>query len=689
MANRFPLIFNSGAGQIQELAASDNLDLTSSNLVNAGILFTSSGSQTAPSLQIGSGTTYNPGLYSPGTDQLAISTSGTGWVFVDASGNVGVGTASPAAKLDVNGKTIVSNEGANPLNLYKYGTASPSILMYGANGTAASPTQTLTGDVIAGLNAFGRGSSDWAGGPSVRITAIATENNGGTSNRGADIKFETVATGGTSLQERLRLTSAGLLGLGVSAPQAKLHISDLTASALELMRLQVNLTSPSGNKSITWADSTDVVGRISVDYTSPTVKMRFGSLYNSGYQTSDLMTLTPTGLGIGSASPEQLLHLLKNQNGSTGFLVDNQWGTAGASASLTLKTADVAGSSTATFTIDKYKNGSAIIANNETNSAGNLSFNVGSSERARIDSSGRLLIGTVTTTGKLTLVSDIDPGTTAAGIAVSLSGIGGGTATAQYGIRVTGTGYNNSTNVYGVHSALTQQLTSPTYGGYFSAISLYAQGYGVYAETTCTNPVTGGTSYAGYFKANSSAAGTNYNNIGLRIENAATTGSLSRGLYVSTVSGPTTVIPFQVDHAGTERARIDSSGRLLVGTASAGAGTADATSIVGSSLNQSTGLRSLSSGGTLDLNLLGTGIVGHLYVGSVYTANAATRTNTVFFITTRQGNATVITSLNSGNGSSGGRTFTITNPSANIFRFTDTSSSACTVSMSFVGSITF
>ena len=29
MANRFPLIFNSGAGQIQELAASDNLDLTS------------------------------------------------------------------------------------------------------------------------------------------------------------------------------------------------------------------------------------------------------------------------------------------------------------------------------------------------------------------------------------------------------------------------------------------------------------------------------------------------------------------------------------------------------------------------------------------------------------------------------------------------------------------------------------
>ena len=107
MANRFPLIFNSGAGQIQELAASDNLDLTSSNLVNAGILFTSSGSQTAPSLQIGSGTTYNPGLYSPGTDQLSISTSGSGRLFVDSAGKIGIGAASVAGLLQIKYATDV------------------------------------------------------------------------------------------------------------------------------------------------------------------------------------------------------------------------------------------------------------------------------------------------------------------------------------------------------------------------------------------------------------------------------------------------------------------------------------------------------------------------------------------------------------------------------------------------------
>ena len=38
MADRFPLIFNTSAGQIQELAASDNLDMTSSSISNLSSL---------------------------------------------------------------------------------------------------------------------------------------------------------------------------------------------------------------------------------------------------------------------------------------------------------------------------------------------------------------------------------------------------------------------------------------------------------------------------------------------------------------------------------------------------------------------------------------------------------------------------------------------------------------------------
>jgi hypothetical protein len=60
-----------------------------------------SGTAAAPSVSVG---TTDNGIYSPGTDQVAISTNGTGRLFVDANGNVGVGTASPSSLLHVNGE---------------------------------------------------------------------------------------------------------------------------------------------------------------------------------------------------------------------------------------------------------------------------------------------------------------------------------------------------------------------------------------------------------------------------------------------------------------------------------------------------------------------------------------------------------------------------------------------------------
>jgi hypothetical protein len=61
------------------------------------------GSAATPSLKFTGDT--NTGIYSPGADQVAISTNGTGRLFVDASGLVGVGTSSPQA-LHVSTPTI-------------------------------------------------------------------------------------------------------------------------------------------------------------------------------------------------------------------------------------------------------------------------------------------------------------------------------------------------------------------------------------------------------------------------------------------------------------------------------------------------------------------------------------------------------------------------------------------------------
>jgi hypothetical protein len=66
---------------------------------------TSTGTSTAASfIPTGSSVPTN-GVYLPATNSVAISTNGTGRLFVDASGNVGLGTSSPSTRLSVVGIT--------------------------------------------------------------------------------------------------------------------------------------------------------------------------------------------------------------------------------------------------------------------------------------------------------------------------------------------------------------------------------------------------------------------------------------------------------------------------------------------------------------------------------------------------------------------------------------------------------
>jgi hypothetical protein len=47
-------------------------------------------------------------VFSPGANQLAVATNGTGRLFVDATGLVGIGTSAPIAKLDIAGGTTIT-----------------------------------------------------------------------------------------------------------------------------------------------------------------------------------------------------------------------------------------------------------------------------------------------------------------------------------------------------------------------------------------------------------------------------------------------------------------------------------------------------------------------------------------------------------------------------------------------------
>jgi hypothetical protein len=55
----------------------------------------------------------NTGIYSPGADQVAISTGGTGRLFVNASGNVGLGTSTPGSILTAKGPIASTSDWGN------------------------------------------------------------------------------------------------------------------------------------------------------------------------------------------------------------------------------------------------------------------------------------------------------------------------------------------------------------------------------------------------------------------------------------------------------------------------------------------------------------------------------------------------------------------------------------------------
>lgn len=101
------------------------------------------GSASVPSVKFVGDT--NTGIYSPGADQLAIATGGTGRLFVDASGRVGIGTL-PQSTLDVKGDGRFFNPASN--TSLSVGRLGDSVYNNGIYIYSAYNSNTLTYGVV-------------------------------------------------------------------------------------------------------------------------------------------------------------------------------------------------------------------------------------------------------------------------------------------------------------------------------------------------------------------------------------------------------------------------------------------------------------------------------------------------------------------------------------------------------------
>ena len=153
------------------------------------------GSAGSPSLYFSGDT--NTGIYSPGADQVGISTGGTGRVFVQSNGNLGVGTVTATA---AQGK-IHSRADQNTV----------SSLLVLQNKDEGS-------DAGGGID-FVNGPVDRADNRFAYIRGLIT----GASQNGNHLAFGTNPDG-SEPTERVRITSAGLVGIGTGTPAFRLDV---------------------------------------------------------------------------------------------------------------------------------------------------------------------------------------------------------------------------------------------------------------------------------------------------------------------------------------------------------------------------------------------------------------------------------------------------------------------------------
>jgi hypothetical protein len=341
-----------------------------------GVTTVQAGTAAAPAITTTGDT--NTGIFFPAADTIAFAEGGVESMRIDSDGDVGIGTSSPAFRLDVaGGAGRIIPSGGSP-NTPEAGAGTLNV--YGATSSITTRTgalrlesySTLAANVGTGVSFSGRFNTAPSD-SSYTFAKIGGYKENATSGNGAGYLAFATTTGAGDLTERARIDSSGNVGIGTSSPTS--YAGSSTNKTLQIYN------SASANAEIRLSNATTGTGA-----TVGTLIQQAGndmyvwnasnSFMSFGTNASERMRIDSSGnVGIGTSSPGQKLEVYN----------------AGGGPTIRVTSADTGTGSGNGFSIGLDNTGAAYLTQNENQP---LILLTNATERARIDSSGNLLVGT-------------------------------------------------------------------------------------------------------------------------------------------------------------------------------------------------------------------------------------------------------------------------------------------------------
>jgi hypothetical protein len=246
------------------------------------------GTAAAPSIYFkDSGT--DTGIYSPGADQVAISTGGTGRLFVTSAGLVGIGTSSPTENLTI--------YGASSRLAVTGGSGSSAILIGNQNSGGANNPSVI--EAANGSLYFGGGSS-WSGGGTFNYTMTLLDGgNVGIGTTSPATILHCATANGTASQIQLTQQFQREYRLGIPAGGTNFEIYDVSAGS---SRLNID----SSGRLLVGTSTSRTGGLLQVETVGNNATRVHGFITNSGDSVSPVLKFVKTrGTSVGAVTAVQ------------------------------------------------------------------------------------------------------------------------------------------------------------------------------------------------------------------------------------------------------------------------------------------------------------------------------------------------------------------------------------------------